>query len=184
MDDSGSATGSSLVPARPRHLLTAVWVLCGLVVLLDQVTKALALRYLSESEAVTVVGELLRLRLVFNPGAAFSIGTGMTWVLTLVAVLVVAVVVRVSQRLGSRGWAVALGLLLGGALGNLGDRLLRPPGFARGHVVDFLELPNWPVFNIADSAISTAAVLIVVLGLRGIAVDGSRERDAREPAGA
>jgi signal peptidase II len=178
MDDSRAA-------ARPRRrLLAAVWVLCALVVVLDQVTKALALRYLTVGRPVPVVGELLQLRLVFNPGAAFSIGTGMTWALTLVAVLVVAVVVRVSRRLGSRVWAAALGLLLGGALGNLVDRLTRPPGFARGHVVDFLELPNWPVFNVADSSISTAAVLIVVLGVRGISLDGRREGRAGEPSGA
>jgi signal peptidase II len=180
MDDTTPVTAvrSAASGARSRrHLLAALWVVCGAVVLLDQLTKTAALRYLTEGRPVPVVGELLQLRLIFNPGAAFSIGTGMTWVLTLIAAVVVVVVVRVARRLGSRGWALALGLLLGGAIGNLGDRLFRDPGFARGHVVDFLELPNWPVFNIADSAISCAAVLIVVLGLWGIGVDGRRERD-------
>jgi signal peptidase II len=170
MDDDISA------PARPRrHLLAALWALCIGIVVLDRVTKALALAHLTENTPVPVVGELVQLRLIFNPGAAFSIGTGLTWVLTVVAVTVVVAVVRISRRLGSRAWAVALGLLLGGAIGNLIDRLTRPPGFARGHVVDFLALPNFPVFNVADSAITCAAVLIVVLGLRGIGIDGRRE---------
>lgn len=168
-------------PAAPnrsrRRLLTVLVTLAVGVYALDQVTKWLAERHLSGAEPVQVVGELLQLRLLYNSGAAFSIATGLTWLLTVLATVVVVVIIRISARLGSRGWAVALGLLLGGALGNLTDRLLRPPGFARGHVVDFLELPNFPVFNVADSAISVAAVLVVLLGLRGIGVDGSRERD-------
>jgi signal peptidase II len=95
----------------------------------------------------------------------------MTWVLTVIAVVVVVVVVRVASRLQSRVWALTLGLLLGGALGNLTDRLFRAPGVARGHVVDFLELPHWPIFNVADSAIVTAGVLVVLLTLLGVGLD-------------
>lgn len=174
----------SAVPVRrtgPRRgrgrLVTLLVVVCVVVYALDQVTKALALARLTEGQVVEVVDGILQLRLVFNPGAAFSVGTGITWLLTIVAVVVVVVVVRIAAKLGSRGWAVALGLLLAGALGNLTDRLVRPPGFARGHVIDFLELPNWPVFNVADSAICVAAACIVVLGFRGIGVDGRREKD-------
>jgi signal peptidase II len=98
----------------------------------------------------------------------------MTWIFTVVATAVAITIVRVSRKLGSVGWSVALGLLLGGALGNLSDRLFRAPGFAVGHVVDFLELPYWPVFNVADSCIVSSALLIALLGLRGIAIDGSR----------
>ena len=141
---------------------------------LDQVTKALAVAHLDPARPVEVLGPLLRLQLVYNPGAAFGIATSMTWVFTVIATVVVVAVVRYARRLSSLGWGVALGLVLAGAAGNLTDRLAREPGFARGHVVDFLELPHWPVFNVADSAICTAAVLVAVLALRGIDVDGRR----------
>jgi signal peptidase II len=138
------------------------------------VTKALAVAALQPGEVVPVVGGLLQLRLVRNPGAAFSFATGATWVFTLIAAVVVVVVLRVSRRVRSTTWAVALGLLLAGAAGNLTDRLLRAPAVARGHVVDFLELPHWPVFNVADSAICAAAALIVLLSARGVDLDGRR----------
>lgn len=143
---------------------------------LDQVTKALAVALLAPGEVVPLVGDLLGLRLVRNPGAAFSFASGATWVFTLIAAVVVVAVLRTARRLGSRTWALALGLLLAGAAGNLTDRLLRAPGVARGHVVDFLELPNWPIFNIADTAICTAAALVVLLAVRGVDVDGTRAR--------
>ncbi|GAA2037313.1 signal peptidase II [Pseudokineococcus marinus] len=148
---------------------------------LDQLTKALAVSRLTEGEPVELVPGVLDLYLLYNPGAAFSLATGLTWVLTLVAVGVVVAVALMARRLGSRAWAYALGLLLGGALGNLTDRLLREPGFGTGHVVDFLRLPRWPVFNLADSAIVVAAVLVVVLSFRGVGVDGRREPGRREP---
>ena len=148
----------------------------------DQATKALAVARLEPGVPVEVLGPVLRLNLLRNPGAAFSLATGATWVFTLVAVVVAAAVVRYARRLGSRVWAVALGLLLAGAVGNLTDRLARAPGFARGHVVDFLQLPRWPVFNVADSAICVAAVLVVLLALRGVDVDGARSRSASSRA--
>jgi len=146
---------------------------------LDQATKEWATRALVDGSARPVLGEWLQFRLTFNPGAAFSLGTSYTVLLTVVAVVVVVVCIKLAGRLGSRRWAVALGLLLGGALGNLMDRLLRPPGPFRGHVVDFLQLPNWPVFNVADSAISLAAAAFVFLSLRGIRLDGTRESAGR-----
>lgn len=153
----------------------ALFVAVALVVYAaDQVTKALAVAYLEPGVRVEVLGRALSLQLLRNPGAAFSLATGATWVFTVVAVVVALAVVRYARRLGSRVWAVALALLLAGAVGNLTDRLLRAPGFARGHVVDFLALPRWPVFNVADSAICGAAALIVVLALRGVDVDGTR----------
>lgn len=177
MDPSPPA--AERAPHRPRgrgRLLGLLTAICVVVYSADQVTKALALEFLDDGQPVEVIDGILQLRLVFNPGAAFSIATGLTWLLTLVATVVVIVVIRIARRLGSRGWAVALGLLLAGALGNLTDRFVRPPGFARGHVIDFVELPNFPVFNVADSSITVAAVLIVLLGLRGIGVDGRRDR--------
>jgi signal peptidase II len=141
------------------------------VLALDQTTKSLAVARLAEGEPRDLLGGLLRLHLARNAGAAFSTATGVTWVLTLIAAVVVVVVVRVASRLHSRIWALTLGLLLGGALGNLSDRLFRAPGVARGHVVDFLELPHWPIFNLADSAIVAAGVLVVLLTMLGVGLD-------------
>jgi signal peptidase II len=138
------------------------------VVVLDQVTKALAVAHLTEDKPTPLLGPVLRLDLTRNAGAAFSTATGFTWVLTLIAVAVVVFVVRATRRLGNPPWAVAFGLLLGGACGNLTDRLFRPPGFGFGHVVDFLEFPHWPIFNLADTSIVCAGALVVLLTMRGV----------------
>lgn len=166
-------------PDAPRGGTRLPLLLCGIaaaVVTADQVTKTWAVRALAGRDPVEVVDGVVRLRLVRNAGAAFSFatGTGMTWVFTVLAVAVSVVILRIARRLGNAWWALALGLMLGGAMGNLVDRLFRAPGPARGHVVDFVELPHWPVFNVADSALVSAAVLIAWLGLRGIDVDGRR----------
>lgn len=174
-----TAPGASLsdpAPSSPRArpgLVVLLVAVAAVVYAADQVTKWLAVDRLGPGRSVELVGELLQLRLTRNPGAAFSFATGMTWLLTLVAVLVVVVVVRSARRLGSTGWAVALGLLLGGALGNLTDRMLRAPGVGRGHVVDFIAYGHLFIGNVADIAIVLAAVLVGVLALRGRAVDGS-----------
>jgi signal peptidase II len=140
----------------------------------DIVSKYLAVRELGDRNPVELLGGLLTLRLVRNAGAAFGVAQGLTILFTMVAVGVVVVILRLSRRLRSTAWAVALGLVLGGAVGNLVDRMFRAPGPGRGHVVDFLELPHWPVFNLADSAIVTAAVLMVLLSARGSSYDGTR----------
>ncbi|MEN5074345.1 signal peptidase II [Isoptericola cucumis] len=165
---------------RRRRLVAWTVVLAVVVLLADQATKWWAESALTVGgDPVPLVGELLQLRLIYNPGAALSIlsGTGMTWLLTIVVVGVVVVIVRAIGRIGSRGWALALGLLLGGALGNLGDRLFREPGFAQGHVVDFIDYAGFFVGNVADIAVVVAAVLIVVLTFRGIGLDGQRHVD-------
>ena len=141
---------------------------------LDQSTKAWAVSALTPGEPKELVGSLLRLRLTFNPGAAFSIATNATWVLTIIATAVIAFTIFSARKLRSRVWALGLGLLIGGALGNLTDRFLREPSFAKGHVVDFLELPHWPIFNVADICVVSAACLIALLSIRGIGLDGSR----------
>jgi signal peptidase II len=141
---------------------------------LDLLTKVMAVAHLTPGEPVSVVGSLLRLDLVRNPGAAFSTGTSYTALLSLIALVAAGVVLRFGRRLGDPVWAVALGLLLAGVLGNLTDRLFRSPGFLRGHVVDFLELPHWPVFNVADMLIDVAVVLIIVQTWRGIGLSGRR----------
>jgi len=153
------------------------------VLALDVVTKLLAVEQLTDREPISLLGGLLTLRLVRNPGAAFGMAQGLTIVFTCVAVGVVVVILRVARRLQSGWWAVSLGLVLGGALGNLLDRLLRSPGPGRGHVVDFLELPRWPVFNLADSAIVVAAVLMVGLTARGVPHGAERVEAGQEAHG-
>lgn len=156
---------------RARLLLAAVALAAYAV---DVSTKVWAVRTLTGRGPVRVVGDLLRLDLYRNPGAAFSTGVQYTVALSLLAIAAVCVVLVLARRVRSRGWALALGFLLAGVGGNLTDRLFRAPGPLRGHVVDFLQLPHWPVFNVADMCIDTAAVLIVILTLRGIRLDGSR----------
>ena len=162
-----------------RPALTAVVLGLGLLVwTLDKLSKEWALRELTPGVVRPLLGEVLQLTLLFNPGAAFSLGTGVTPVFTAIQAIVSVAVVIAAFRVGSAWWAAGLGLVLGGATGNLTDRLTRPPGFGHGHVVDFLMLPNWPVFNIADICINVAAGLIILQTFRGVALDGSRDADA------
>jgi signal peptidase II len=170
---------------RRRRLLILLFAITAVVLVLDQLSKVWALDNLEQGVRRVLIGDLLGLELVFNSGAALSIGTGMTWLLTLVAVGVIVFIVRASRRIGSLGWAVALGLLLGGALGNLMDRLFREPSFARGEVVDFIAYWNVFVGNVADIAIVVAAVMIVFLAATGVHLDGTREaKDADDAADA
>lgn len=176
MDDV-SAPGPTPAPARTRvPLLVGI---ASLVLVADVLTKVLAVAELEGRAPVELLGGAVYLVLVRNPGAAFSLATGYTWVLSLVAVAVVVVIARIARRLRATGWAVALGLVLGGALGNLSDRLFRSPGPLQGHVVDVVSLfaPDgsvWPVFNLADSSIVTGGVLLVLLALTGRELDGTR----------
>lgn len=151
-----------------------------MVLALDIGTKVLVVAELEGRRTLELLGGQLLLRVSRNPGAAFSFAEGATVLFTAVALTVVVVIVRVSRRLHSRGWAVALGLLLGGASGNLVDRLLRTPGPGRGAVVDFIDFQVWPSFNVADSAIVVGGLLAVLLSFRGIEVDGSRSRKAQD----
>ena len=145
-----------------------------LVWALDQATKSAAVAWLGD-DSVTIVPDVFWLTLTRNAGAAFSTGTGYTAVLSLVALGVVVVVLRMARKLQDRWWALGLGLLLGGALGNVTDRLLREPAPLRGHVVDFFHLTHWPVFNVADIALTFAAITIILRTWRGVSMDGSRE---------
>ena len=155
----------------PRVLFAAV---AFVVYLLDLASKQWALSALADGD-IPVLGDFLTLHLTFNPGAAFSTGTDFTIVFTILAMVAVVVVLWLSRRLGSTGWALALGFLLGGVSGNLTDRIVRQPEPFHGHVVDFLMLPNFPVFNIADICINIAAGLIILQTFRGIHLDGTRE---------
>ena len=153
------------------------------VLVADIISKVIVVATLSGRPPVRLLGGLLTLRVDRNPGAAFSIGTSMTIVFTAIAVGVIIFILRTSRRIRSTAWAVTLGLLLGGATGNLTDRLLRAPGPLRGYVVDWIQLPHWPVFNVADSAIVCGGILAVLLAARGLSIDGTGpERMARAPS--
>jgi signal peptidase II len=159
-------------PGRRRlGLLLAV---AGSVYAADAISKIIVVAALSH-RVVHVVDGVLVLRVLRNSGAAFSIGTSMTIVFTLIAVGVIFFILRTSRQLRSLPWAITLGLLLGGATGNLTDRLLRSPGLFRGDVVDWIQLPHWPVFNVADSAIVCGGVLAVLLAAGGYRLDGTRD---------
>jgi signal peptidase II len=170
----GTSVDEEEAPSRRIHrgYLLAFAVTAVLVVALDQGAKYLAVHLLQPEHPVPVVGKLLQLYLIRNPGAAFSTGTGFTAVFSSLAVVAVVVVIYLARRLGSGLWAVGLGFLLGGIVGNLTDRLFRPPAVMRGHVVDFLQLPHWPIFNFADMSIDIAAAIIILQAFRGIPLSG------------
>jgi signal peptidase II len=181
----GTAAPSSAPGDRPRRARAAVFGLLGavaaLVLVLDQGSKALVVALLPEDAPREVLGSLLVFRRLENAGAAFSMASGSTWVFSLIAAAVVVFLVVSAPRIRSLGWALLFGLLLGGTLGNLIDRLTRPPGFGVGHVVDFLQIPLLPaVFNLADSAIVASMALFILLTLRGVGLDGVRRPGTRE----
>lgn len=176
-------------PAEPLPKRRVGWVFAVAVVFwaIDLVTKNLVAANLEGKEPVRVLGGLIYLQVIRNPGAAFSMATGMTWVLALVALAVVIAIVWLSRRLRSIGWAIGLGLVLAGALGNLTDRIFRAPGGLQGHVVDFISAfaPNgkgFAIFNIADSAICVGGALIVLLSLLGKDYDGTSTKDKKKVA--
>ena len=144
----------------------AVW-------LLDFATKSWALNSLDSRNPVKLIGNFLQLTLFKNSGAAFSLAQGATIVFTIFAIVVVAAIAYYSTKITSFGWSIVLGLALGGILGNLTDRIFRAPGFFTGHVIDWIQLPNWPVFNLADSAIVVAASIAVILSIRNISPMGA-----------
>ncbi|GAB3982153.1 hypothetical protein GCM10029978_085090 [Actinoallomurus acanthiterrae] len=164
---------------RPRRIGVLV-VVAAAALAVDAISKVIVVATLQDRPPVELIGGLLTLRVLRNSGAAFNIGTGLTYVFTVIATGVVVATLRYARRLRSLPWAITLGLLLGGALGNLTDRLLRSPGPLRGHVVDWIELPHWPVFNLADSAIVCGGALAVVLASRGLQVDGTVYRDEKK----
>lgn len=166
---------------RPRR----VGVLLGIALTalaLDVITKVIAVARLEGEPPIELAGGLLRIQVTRNSGAAFSIGSGLTLVFTLIAAGVVAYILRTAPRLRSVSWAVTLGLLLGGATGNLIDRVLRGPAALRGHVVDWIELPHWPVFNLADTAIVCGGVLAVLLAFRGTPMEGTVRSGSAAPS--
>ena len=165
-------------PARGHRLFWWVLGIAALVVLVDQGSKWWAVTTLDHGRVVPVIGDLISFVLVYNPGAAFSIGTDFTWVLAIVAGAAAVVAGWFAWRVRSVGWAIALGLLLGGAVTHLGDRLFREPGFGRGHVVDFIGYGELFIGNVADIAIVAGAAMILILTVRGIAPSGRAPADS------
>lgn len=174
-----AARGASLSPSDhttgfsvPHWSLFAVTALVGYLV--DQVTKAWALSALDD-RIIDVIGNWFTLRLVFNPGAAFSTGAEFTIVFTCLSAVAAVTVLYLSRRLASKVWALGLGALLAGVCGNLTDRVFREPEPFHGHVIDFLSFGDFPVFNVADVLINVAAAVIILQSLRGVALDGTRD---------
>jgi signal peptidase II len=148
---------------RRQLLVTALF-----VILLDLATKAWAVARLENQSEIKVIGEFLKFSFVRNPGAAFSFGTSVTWVFTLIAIAVSITILLISKSVTNKQWAIALGALLGGAVGNLIDRVFRSPEIFHGHVVDFILVPNFPMFNVSDSAVVLSAIAMVILSFRGV----------------
>jgi signal peptidase II len=175
-------TNRDAVPAKATSVAIAVLALAAVFVVgLDQLTKQLAISGLSDGSVVRLLGGAVYLDLTRNSGAAFSLGTDITWVFPLVAIVVVGGIIWFARHLRSWPWALAMGLVLGGALGNLVDRLFRAPGPLQGHVVDFISVfapagEKFPIFNTADSALFCGVVLAILLEFRGFRRDGTRVR--------
>lgn len=169
-----SVGGAAPVERRRLRLIVALVAVAGLAA--DIATKIIAVTQLEPLASVRLLGGLLTLRLIRNPGAAFSQGQRFTYVFAIAGIIVLAfVIIKLVPRIGHPAWAVAIGLLCAGVAGNLTDRLVRPPGPLRGHVIDFLELPHWPIFNVADMCITAAAIMIMFLSVvKGISITGQR----------
>ncbi|WP_378146155.1 signal peptidase II [Cnuibacter sp. UC19_7] len=164
---------------RPRVLIVLVLVAAGALAL-DQLAKYLVVQNLELGEVVPVVGDLIQFRFVKNSGAAFSIGNAYTWIFSILAAAVTVFIIWFARRIRSFAWAVVFGLLLGGTLGNLYDRLFREPGFGVGHVVDFITIPLLPaIFNLADVAICCAMGLFIILTIRGVGLDGRKSGERK-----
>lgn len=159
--------------SRGKRRVAALLGVAALVYALDLVTKIIAVAKLEHEPPIEIIGTALQFHAVRNPGAAFGMGAGLTAVFTAIMVTVIVVILRLARKLYSTPWAIALGLLLGGAIGNLTDRLFRSPGVFQGEVVDFIAPAHFAVFNLADSAIVCGGILIVILSFRGLDPDGT-----------
>ncbi|MFP8907227.1 signal peptidase II [Streptomyces atacamensis] len=176
--EAGGGPGGNAGPApRGRRRIVELAIVAAVAYALDLISKIIVVEKLEGHDPIEVIGTWLRFQAVRNPGAAFGIGEALTIVFTVIAAAVIVVIVRIARKLYSTPWAIALGLLLGGALGNLTDRVFRSPGVFQGHVVDFIAPAHFAVFNLADSAIVCGGVLIVLLSFRGLDPDGTVHRD-------
>ncbi|GAA1752417.1 signal peptidase II [Kocuria aegyptia] len=174
MSESPEVPAGASRHGAPRGVLLLAAAAALLVYAADQLTKWWVVATMELGQRTTVVEGLLWWRFIRNPGAAFSLGEDITWVFTVVMAVVSVLIVLTLRRVRSSAWALALGLVLGGALGNLTDRLLREPGFGVGHVVDFIAVPRFAIFNIADCGVVAGVCLVVLLTLLGRELDGTR----------
>jgi signal peptidase II len=168
-----------VTPGKSSRAIVVLGAVAVIAVAVDQIVKYLSTQHLTEGEPVRILGGLIYLSLLRNSGAAFSLGTGVTWVFPVITLVVVGWIVWMATKLRSVPWAIALGLVLGGALGNLTDRLFRAPGPFRGHVVDMISAfapygEKFAVFNIADSCLTVGVILAILLELTGRQRDGRR----------
>ncbi|MEU8959836.1 signal peptidase II [Streptomyces sp. NPDC048518] len=179
--DKGSAdTGSAdkdTAPGKGRRRIAVLFAVAVVAYALDLVSKMIVVAKLEHHDSIELVGDWLRLTAIRNAGAAFGFGEAFTIIFTCIAAAVIVVIARLARKLYSLPWAIALGLLLGGALGNLTDRLFRAPGVFEGAVVDFIAPKGFAVFNLADSAIVCGGILIVLLSFRGLDPDGTVHKD-------
>jgi signal peptidase II len=166
-------------PERPRakRRVAVLFAVAVVAYLLDLGSKMLVVAKLEHHEPIEIIGDWLRLAAIRNAGAAFGFGEAFTIIFTVIAAAVIVVIARLARKLRSLPWAIALGLLLGGALGNLTDRIFRAPGVFEGAVVDFIAPKHFAVFNLADSAIVCGGILIVILSFRGLDPDGTVHKD-------
>ncbi|AMM32496.1 Lipoprotein signal peptidase [Sinomonas atrocyanea] len=173
-------------PAVPLRRRRRAVVLLALIAALaytgDQLTKLWVTSTMVEGQRIPVLPPLLQWYYIRNSGAAFSIGEGVTWLFTIIMTVVAVGIIVYTRRVRSLWWGTALGLVLGGALGNLTDRLFREPSFGMGHVVDFISLPHFAIFNVADSAVVCGVMLVCLLTLTGLSPDGTRQRSGKGPA--
>ena len=177
---SAAPQGASTASTAPHYFRAGPVVMlavAAVIVTIDQIAKVLAVAKLEKAQPVELIGDTVRLVLLRNPGAAFSMGTEFTVVLTVIATVVVAGLIWYSRRVHSRWWAWGLGLILGGAAGNLVDRYFRAPGVLQGHVVDYVSVGWWPVFNVADSCLVAGVIVVAVAVFRNVDVTGSRVSD-------
>ncbi|MBL1084752.1 signal peptidase II [Streptomyces actinomycinicus] len=176
-----SGTGEQQAPARQRtgrgRRIAVLFAMAAFAYALDLISKMLVVSRLEGHAPIRLVGDWLELHAIRNPGAAFGFGAAFTIIFTLIAAAVIVVIIRLARKLYSLPWAIALGLLLGGALGNLTDRIFRAPGIFEGEVVDFIAPKGFAVFNLADSAIVCGGILIVLLSFRGLDPDGTVHKD-------
>ncbi|MEV4612848.1 signal peptidase II [Kitasatospora sp. NPDC049258] len=176
----GATAADGARAAVRRRRIGVLLVVALLAYVIDLVSKLVVVSRLEPDHSVIrVLGDVMTFQVIRNPGAAFGMGQAMTVVFTAIAAAVIVVIWRIARRLYSLPWAIALGLLLGGALGNLTDRLFRSPGVFRGHVVDFISVQHFAVFNLADSAIVCGGILVVLLSFRGSNPDGTSHQPAK-----
>ncbi|MCW2287582.1 signal peptidase II [Leucobacter luti] len=183
-DDHVTPDATATRPWR-RWVPAIVFAVALVVLAADQSVKNWVVSHLDEGVTVQVIGDVLRWHFVRNPGAAFSMASGSTWIFTILAAVVVVVILWQIRRLRSVPWALFLGLLLGGVLGNLTDRLTREPGFPEGHVIDFISTPwmwlgfNEAIYNIADIGIVSGMILFILITLLGLPIDGRSRAQAK-----